>query len=94
MRFIFDFLIKKFIKDYSDVNSQLVRQSYGWLGGIVGFIINTGILILELIVGIFLNSIAITADAIHNLTDAISSIITILSFKLANRPADKKHPFG
>lgn len=94
MKFIFDFLIKKFIKNYSDVNSQKVRQSYGRLGGIIGFIINTSILILELIVGLFLNSISITADAIHNLTDAISSIVTILSFKLANRPADKKHPFG
>jgi len=94
MKFIFDFLIRKFIKNYSDLNSQQVRQSYGWLGGIVGFIINTGILILELIVGLFLNSISITADAIHNLTDAISSVVTILSFKLANRPADKKHPFG
>jgi len=94
MKFIFNLLIKKFIENYSNVRSQQVRQSYGWLGGIVGFIINTTILILELVVGIFLNSISITADAVHNLTDAISSIITIISFKLANRPADKKHPFG
>ena len=94
MKFIFNFLIKKFVKDYSNVNSQEARQSYGWLGGIVGFIINSTILILELIVGIFLNSISITADAIHNLTDAVSSLITIFSFKLANRPADEKHPFG
>jgi len=94
MKFIFDSLIRRFIKDYSNVRSQQVRQSYGWLGGIVGFLINTTILILELVVGIFLNSISITADAMHNLTDAISSIITIISFKLANRPADKRHPFG
>jgi len=94
MKFIFDFLIKKFVKDYSNVNSQKVRQSYGWLGGIIGFIINSSILILEIIVGLFLNSISITADAIHNLTDAISSLVTILSFKLSNRPADNKHPFG
>ncbi|MBU3180054.1 cation diffusion facilitator family transporter [Clostridium psychrophilum] len=94
MKSIFDFIIKKFVKNYSDVGSQVVRQSYGWLGGIVGFIINTTILILELIVGVFLNSISITADAVHNLTDAVSSLITILSFKLANRPADTKHPFG
>ena len=94
MKVIFNFLIRKFVKNYSDVNSQKVRENYGWLGGIVGFIINTTILILELIVGISLNSISIIADAIHNLTDAISSIITIISFKLANRPADEKHPFG
>ena len=94
MKIIFDFLIKKFVKNYTDVNSQHVRQSYGWLGGIVGFTINSTLLILELIVGIYLNSISIIADAVHNLTDAISSIITIISFKLANRPADTKHPFG
>jgi len=94
MKVIFNFLIRKFVKNYSDVNSQKVRETYGWLGGIVGFIINTTILILELIVGLFLNSISITADAMHNLTDAVSSLITILSFKVANRPADDKHPFG
>lgn len=94
MKFIFNKLIKRFVKDFSNVNSQEVRQSYGWLGGIVGFIINTTILIIEIFVGFFLNSISITADAIHNLTDAVSSLITILSFKLANRPADDNHPFG
>jgi len=94
MKFIFDFLVRKFIKNFYHVNSQQVRQSYGRLGGIVGFIINTTILILELVVGLFLNSISITADAVHNLTDAVSSIITIFSFKVANRPADTKHPFG
>lgn len=94
MKFIFNKLIKRFVKDFSNVNSQEVRQSYGWLGGIVGFIINTTILIIEIFVGFSLNSISITADAIHNLTDAVSSLITILSFKLANRPADDKHPFG
>jgi len=94
MKVIFDFLIRKFVKNYSNVNSYQVRESYGWLGGVVGFIINTTILILELIVGIFLNSISITADAVHNLTDAVSSVITILSFKLSNRPADNKHPYG
>lgn len=94
MKFIFDFLIKRFVKDYENVNSQKVRQSYGSLGGKVGIIINSSILILELVIGIFLNSIAITADAFHNLTDALSSLITIVSFKLSNRPADDKHPFG
>lgn len=94
MKGIFDFLIKKFVKDYESVNSQIVRESYGSLGGKVGIIINSSILIVELIIGLFLNSIAITADAFHNLTDALSSLVTIFSFKIANRPADDKHPFG
>lgn len=94
MKSIFDFLIRRFVKDYKNVNSQTVRQSYGALGGKVGIIINSSILILEIVIGLFLNSIAITADAFHNLTDALSSLVTIFSFKLANRPADDKHPFG
>ncbi|NMF06757.1 cation diffusion facilitator family transporter [Clostridium beijerinckii] len=94
MKSIFDFLIRKFVKDHKNVNSQSVRQSYGTLGGNVGIIINSSILILEIVIGLFLNSIAITADAFHNLTDALSSLVTIFSFKLANRPADDKHPFG
>jgi cation diffusion facilitator family transporter len=91
---IFDFFIGKFVKDYENVNSDKVRESYGALGGTVGIIINTTILIIELVIGLFLNSMAITADAFHNLTDALSSLVTIISFKLANKPADDKHPFG
>ncbi|QAA30349.1 cation diffusion facilitator family transporter [Clostridium manihotivorum] len=94
MKFIFDYLIKRFVKDYKNINSQDVRQSYGSLGGKVGIIINSSILIMELVIGLLLNSIAITADAFHNLTDALSSLVTIISFKLSNRPADDKHPFG
>lgn len=94
MKRIFDFLIKKFIKNSDDINSKETREAYGWLAGIVGVIINTTILLIELFIGIFLNSIAVTADAVHNLTDAVSSVISIVSIKLSNRPADDKHPFG
>lgn len=94
MKLIFDFFIRKFVKDYKNVNSDKVREAYGALGGTVGIIINTTILIVELVIGLFLNSIAITADAFHNLIDAVSSLVTIISFKLANKPADDKHPFG
>lgn len=94
MKIIFDFFIHKFVKDHKNTNSQSVRESYGALGGTVGIVINSTILAIEVIIGIFLNSIAITADAFHNLTDALSSLITIISFKLSNKPADDKHPFG
>lgn len=94
MKLIFDFLIKKFVKNYNDVTSEKVREEYGWLGGTVGIIINSTILAIELAIGLFLNSIAVMADAVHNLTDALSSLVTIISFKLANRPADDEHPFG
>lgn len=94
MKQIFDLLIRKYVKNYKEVNSEAVREAYGALGGTVGIIINTTILIVELVIGLFLNSMAITADAFHNLTDALSSLVTIISFKLANKPADDKHPFG
>lgn len=94
MKIAFDFLIHKFVKDYKNINSDKTREAYGALGGIVGIIINTTILIAELVIGLFLNSMAITADAFHNLTDALSSLVTIISFKFANKPADDKHPFG
>lgn len=94
MKLVFDFLIHKFVKDYKNVNSDKTREAYGALGGVVGIIINTTILTVELVIGLLLNSMAITADAFHNLTDALSSLVTIISFKFANKPADDKHPFG
>lgn len=89
-----NYILSKFIKNYNDVDDENVRKSYGYVGGIIGVFINTFLFSIELWVGIILNSIAVTADAFHNLTDAASSIITIISFKLSIKPADKEHPFG
>lgn len=94
MKRIFDFFTKKFIKNYDNINSKETREAYGWLAGTVGVIINTTILLIELFIGIFLNSVAVKADAAHNLTDAVSSVISVFSIKLSNRPADDDHPFG
>jgi cation diffusion facilitator family transporter len=88
------FLVRCFVKDYDNVKDKKVRTSYGYLGGIVGIIINILLFIMKLSVGIISNSIAVTADAFNNLSDSASSLITILGFKLANKPADKEHPFG
>ncbi len=87
-------LVKKFIKDYEDVKNKKVRESYGYLGGIVGIIANLILFSVKLSVGIILNSIAVTADAFNNLSDTISSLITIIGFKLASKPADHEHPYG
>lgn len=70
------------------------RGKTGMIAGMVGIAVNAAIFLLEICVGMVTNSIAITADAFHNLTDVVSSGITILSFRLANKPADKEHPFG
>ena len=71
-----------------------LRMHYGIIGGVVGIIVNAAIFVVEIFIGLFTNSIAISADAFHNLADVISSVITIVSFKLASKPADKEHPFG
>lgn len=87
-------LVHKFVKNYNKVDEEKVRSSYGFLGGIVGIILNITLFIIKLSVGIISKSIAVTADAFNNLSDAASSVITILGFKLSNMPADEEHPFG
>lgn len=83
-------IIKKFIPE----SQKDVRQKYGYLGGIVGIIVNIMLFAVKLIIGMLLNSVAITADAFNNLSDTGSSIVTIVGFKIADKPADRDHPFG
>lgn len=83
-------LIKKFIPESGKNN----RQRYGYLGGIVGIVVNIVLFGAKLFIGLAVNSIAIMADAFNNLTDVGSSIVTIVGFKIADKPADKDHPFG
>lgn len=87
-------LVKKFIKNSDDVKNKSVRESYGYLGGIIGIIVNFILFLIKLSVGLFSNSISVIADAFNNLSDVGSSLITIFGFKLAGKPADKEHPFG
>ncbi len=87
-------LIKWFIKDYQEISRPSVRMRYGWLAGIVGIISNLFLFTIKILVGTLFNSIAITADAVNNLSDAGSSIITLVGFKLSSKPADEKHPYG
>lgn len=87
-------LIKMFIKDYRNVDNLNVRFKYGSLSGKVGIICNIILFIGKLIAGLITASIAILADAFNNLSDAISSIVTLIGFKIAGKPADDNHPFG
>ena len=91
---ISNFLVNKFIKNSDDVKNNKVRSAYGNLAGIVGIITNLLLFAIKGSVGIMVSSIAVLADAFNNLSDAASSIITIVGFKMANKPADKEHPFG
>lgn len=89
-----NFLIKLFIKDNNDLKNPDVRNSYGTLAGIIGIIVNMILFLIKFSVGLLVGSIAISADAFNNLSDAASSVITIIGFKMANKPADAEHPFG
>ena len=87
-------LSKLFIKDYSNYKDVNVRRKYGILGSIVGICLNIFLFIGKYIAGIISGSIAITADSFNNLSDAGSSIITLLGFKLSEKKPDPDHPFG
>jgi cation diffusion facilitator family transporter len=89
-----NFLIKKFIKNYDNVKNASVREAYGKLGSVVGIIANIILSVSKISIGYIFNSISITADGVNNLSDASSSIITFIGFKLSGKPADKDHPFG
>lgn len=87
-------LTKFFIKNHEDTNSPAVRQAYGVLCGAMGIALNVLLFVGKFIAGSISHSIAITADAFNNLSDAASSIITLVGFKLAGQKPDKDHPFG
>lgn len=87
-------LIRIFIKDRDNINNYKVRQRYGLLSGIVGIFCNIVLFVFKFLIGIIASSVSVTADAFNNLSDAGSSIVTLVGFKMASRPADKNHPFG
>lgn len=89
-----NFLVRRFIKNYQDTKDANVRTSIGKLSGIVGIFSNLFLFVIKFVIGTIVHSVSIQADGVNNLTDAGSNIISILSFHLANKPADKDHPFG
>lgn len=89
-----DFLIKTFIRDSEQVHDPAVRERYGILSGVVGILLNLLLSAGKLCAGVLSASISITADAFNNLSDAGSSVVTLVGFKLAGQKADDGHPFG
>ena len=89
-----DFLVRRFIKNYQDTKDANVRTSVGKLSGIVGILNNLFLFVIKFLISTIVHSVSIQADGVNNLTDAGSNIISILSFHLSNKPADKDHPFG
>ncbi len=89
-----DLLLRLFVKDKDNVSDPAVRSSMGSLSGTVGILCNLLLFTGKLLVGMLAASVSITADALNNLSDATSSIVTLMGFKLAEKPADEHHPYG
>ena len=87
-------LIRLFVKDHDNVKSPAVRRAYGKLVSTVGILLNLLLAAFKLLAGFLTGSISISADAFNNLSDAGSSVISLISFKIAAKPADRDHPFG
>lgn len=87
-------LIKKFIKNYDDINNPVVRKHYGMLSSFTGIICNIILFAIKYAAGTLSHSISIISDAFNNLSDCASCLVTLLGYKLASKPADRDHPFG
>ncbi len=89
-----DLLIRVFVKDFKNKENVAVRESYGKFSGLVGICTNLLLFAIKIAAGLIFHSIAITADAVNNLSDSASSVVTLVGFKLAGKPADAEHPYG
>ena len=87
-------LRKIFIKDYKNVTNEKTRNAHGKLAAAFGIVSNAFLFAIKLAFGILANSVSIIADSVNNLSDFGNSTITLVGFKMANKPADKEHPFG
>lgn len=87
-------LIKKLYIKSEDFNNIKNREKLVKATGLMGLSINLILFLIKIIIGIFINSIAIISDSINNLTDSLTSIATIIGSKMANKPSDKEHPYG
>ena len=87
-------LLRLFVKGEKSFSDPKTRSKVGMLSGTVGIVCNALLCVMKLIVGSISASVAITADAMNNLTDATSAIVTLIGFRLAEKPADEDHPYG
>lgn len=89
-----EFLVKRFVKNYQQIEQASVRTSYGLMASVVGICCNLILFAAKFFTGALVHSISIMADAFNNLSDAASSIIAFAGVKMAEKPADEEHPFG
>ena len=88
------FFLKILQKKHPDLESTSGRAAVGQFSGAVGIFCNVALFVLKLLVGVFSGSVSVMADGLNNLSDAASSVVMLLGFKLAEKPADREHPYG
>ena len=91
---MFDFLAKRFVEDYKSIENESVRLKLISLSGFVGILINAFLFLIKISIGLIASSSAILGDAFNNMSDALTSLITLIGAKASSKPADKKHPYG
>lgn len=89
-----DLILRIFVRDQKNTEDPAVRDKCGRVAGAVGIVTNFLLFLMKIIVGTVFHSVSVTADAVNNLTDSGSSVVTLIGFKMASKPADEKHPFG
>lgn len=89
-----DLILRIFVRNHTNTEDPAVRDKCGRVAGAVGIVTNFLLFLMKIIVGTVFHSVSVTADAVNNLTDSGSSVVTLIGFKMASKPADEKHPFG
>ena len=89
-----ELLSRLFVKNYKDAQNPTVRTAYGTMVSITGIIVNILLFAAKFVVGTLFGAISIVGDAVNNLSDAGTQIISLISFRIAAKPADREHPFG
>ena len=89
-----DLILRIFVRDHKNTEDPAVRDKCGRVAGAVGIVTNFLLFLMKIIVDTVFHSVSVTADAVNNLTDSGSSVVTLIGFKMASKPADEKHPFG
>ncbi len=89
-----DLILRIFVRDHKNTEDPAVRDKCGRVAGAVGIVTKCLLFLMKIIVGTVFHSVSVTADAVNNLTDSGSSVVTLIGFKMASKPADEKHPFG
>ena len=87
-------LLRLFVKNAQNPDSPAVRLAVGKLAGVVGILCNALLCLGKVLAGVFSGSVALVADGVNNLSDAASSVVTLLGFRMAQQPADADHPYG